>query len=393
MARQYSPKTFIRKVPNELFRQYFNGKPIELLVDWDEIGDTDANPIFDAIQSLDDHVRASVESDFTEINELAHVKGVLAILEEAHIRKVDWVEEFDALDNHYARAFWTFLKQPEYFEAAGAFHQMDRFGGWWRRFVGKRLKLKTDRKTMKAFREELQAIYRPQGRGRFCKVDRYQRQKPVRDCFFAYPEDMATSDIGYSDDGSFNRRPRRSALEVIFVYRPEQGVVELHAVGGKKLEEALARAFCVTILGLRGLPDEGDTTPYDLSPLKNTKFRFPTKPRDGVEAVELKSLRLDLPTDLKKGASRRIILSASSLRTASNAVYALLNDALDLKRVRLDDMLLAHAKMTFVFRPREGKRAKRLTFEVTYPDRCTLKDDPYDQIARKYLKVWGIARD
>jgi len=393
MARQYSAKTFIRNVPNELLRQYFNGVLIELPVNWDEIGDTDAEPVFDAIEMLDDRQRGTVESDFTEINELAFLPGTLAMLEEAKQRKDDLAEQFDALENHYARAFWTFVNKPEYFYAAGAFHQMDRFGGWWRRFVGKRLEPKTDRKTLEAFSDELKAIYRPQGRGRFCKVDRYQRRAPVRNCFFAYPEDMATSDIGYSEDGNFSRRPRRSALEVIFVYRPESGVVEVHADGGKTLEEDLARAFCVTILGLKGLPEEGDTTPYDLSPLKDTSFRFPTRPRDGIETVELKLLRLDLPTDPKKGTSRRITLSATSLRTAPNAVYMLLGDAIDLKRIKLKDVLLAQAKLTFVFRPRDGKRGKRLTFEVTYPDRCTLKDDRYDQIARRYLKVWGIARD
>lgn len=393
MARQYSAKTFIRCVPSELLRRYFERVPITLPLDWDALDDAEADPIFDAIQALDDRQRSTVESDFTEINELADLKGALAILEEARLRKADWIDQFDGLENHYARAFWTFLNQPDCFQAAGAFHQMDRFSGWWRRFVGKRLEPKRNRKALLAFSDEIKSIYRNQRRGRFCKVDPYQRLSPVRYCYFAYPEDMATSDIGYSDDGSFSRRPRRSALEVIFVYRPENGVLELHAVGGKQLEEELARAFCVIILGLKGLPEEGETTPYDLSPLKNTSFRFPTNPRDAIESVELKLLRLDLPTDPTKGTSRRITLSATSLRSAPNAVYTLLREAIDLKRIKFEDVQLAQAKLSFVFRPRETRRGKRLTFEVTYPDRCTLKDDRYDQIARKYLKLWGIARD
>lgn len=393
MARQYSAKSFIRSVPNELLKQYFERLLIPLALDWAALEDTDADPIFDAIQMLSDRQRATVESDFTEINELASLQGTLAMLEESEQRKDGLADQFEALENHYARAFWTFLNKPECFLAAGAFHQMDRFSGWWRRFVGKRIEPKTDRKTLDAFSEELRAIYRRQGRGRFCKVDPYQRLAPVRCCYFAYPEDLATSDIGYSDDGSFSRRPRRSALEIIFVYRSESGVIEVHAEGGKQLEEDLARAFCMIILGLKGLPQEGDTTPYDLSPLKDTGFRFPTSPRDNIESVELKLLRLDLPVDPKKGTSRRIMLSAASLRTAPNAVYTLLRDAINLRRIKLDDVLLAQAKMTITFRPRDGKRAKRLTFEVSYPDRCTLKDDRYDQIARRYLKVWGIARD
>ncbi|MCA9250650.1 MAG: hypothetical protein KDA54_05910 [Phycisphaerales bacterium] len=393
MARQYSPKTFIRGVPIDLLQQYFEGKGFTLGIDWDSVEDSDADPLFDAIQALTDRQRATVESDFTEINELAEEKGTQSILEEATIRGEDWFAQFEALENHYARAFWTFLNESECFEVAGAFHQMDRFRSWWRRFVGKRLEPKTNLKAVNKFSEELKSIYRPQGRGRFCKVDTYQRLKPVRWCYFAYPEDMATSDIGYADDGQFNRRPRRSALEIIFVYRPKNGVVEVHAAGNKQLKEDLARAFCVTILGLQGLPDDGEVTPYDLNGLKNSDFPFTTTPADNIESVELKLLRLDLPIAPDKGTGRRITIAVSSLRSSPNALYTLLSDAINLNCIDFDDVLLAQAKFTIVFRAIGSRRKKRLTFEVSYPDRCTLKDDPYDQIARRCLKRWGIARD
>lgn len=144
MARQYSAKNFIRKVPNSLLQQYFRERRINLGFDWDTIDETDADPIFDAVQALPDAQRGAVESDFTMINELACAAGTRAILEEAAFWSKDWSADFEKMENDYERAFWTFLNEPHRFEVAGAFHVMDRFSGWWRRFVGKRLEPGTD---------------------------------------------------------------------------------------------------------------------------------------------------------------------------------------------------------------------------------------------------------
>lgn len=144
MARQYSAKNFIRKVPNYLLRQYFRERYIDLRVDWDNRLETAADPIFDAVQTLPHRQRDMVEGDFTMINELACGAGTRAILEEAAFWSKDWSADSEKMENDYERAFWTFLNEPRRFEVAGAFHVMDRFSGWWRRFVGKRLEPATD---------------------------------------------------------------------------------------------------------------------------------------------------------------------------------------------------------------------------------------------------------
>lgn len=393
MTRQYSAKTFFRKVPNRLLQQYFRKRRIDLSVDWGDLDETDADPVFEALQALPDDRRGRVESDFTMINELACGVGVRAILEEAAFWGKDWSVQFEQMENDYERAFWTFLNELRCFEVAGAFHVMDRFSGWWRRFVGKRIEPATESDALEAFGRRLRTYYRRQGRGRYCHVDVYQRHNPERFCYFAYPEDIATSELGYDEGGKFSRRPRRSAFELVFVYRPEDGFVEMHAQGVKKVKEELADIFCTTILGLRALPDDSGREPYDLNCLKAANFPFTTESKDQVLGVELKLLRLDLPFDRTRGTGRRIVLAAASLPGAPNALHRLLEEAIDPRRVPMDDVVISQAKLKFTFRAVEGRRPKTLTFEITYPDRCTLKDDPHDQIAKKYLKEWGIARD
>ncbi len=144
------------------------------------------------------------------INELACGAGIRAILEEAAFWGKDWSADFEKMENDYERAFWTFLNEPRRFEVAGAFHVMDRYSGWWRRFVGKRLEPATESNALEELEGGIRAYYRRQGRGRHCHVDVYLRHDPERLCYFVYPEGIATSELGFEDGGKFGRRPRQS---------------------------------------------------------------------------------------------------------------------------------------------------------------------------------------
>ena len=119
--------------------------------------------------------------------------------------------------------------------------------------------------------------------------------------------------------------------------------------------------------------------------------QFNTDPKDRIAAVEVQTLRLDLPCVKSKGTRRRITVSANSLPEAPKAVYRLLHEAINKEHVRLGEVHISQAKFRMAFEPTDGQRPRTLTFDVTYPDRCTLRDDPYDQVAKKYLKEWGIA--
>lgn len=393
MAGQYSLKNFLRRVPNPLLKKYFS-KHKQFPVDWDSLGGNDCDPIFEAVQKLAVKQRARAESDFAIINEISDERGARAILEEGALWGKNWADSFAKMENDHARAFWTFLNHRNHFNAAGAFNEMDRYRSWWTRHVGKRLEAASKGKGFNAFKSELRKFYRGQGRGRFCDVDHYLRAGPARSCYFAYPEDMATSDVAYDDNGILVRQPRRSAFEVIFVYRHEEGDLEIHARGKKQEKEELARIFCTTILGLEELPDDSGKTPYNLECLKDPDYPLDAEPEDQVLGVELKLLRLDLPNDRKHGFGRRIQLSVASVTNTPKAVHQLIADAIDSSKLPLSDVQIGHAKMTIIFKPFEGNReTKRLTFDIRYPDRCTLKDDPYDQLAKKCLKRWGIAND
>ncbi len=138
------------------------------------------------------------------------------------------------------------------------------------------------------------------------------------------------------------------------------------------------------ILGLDGLPDE-KIKPYDLSKLKDKDFRFITDPQDGVDNVIIKMLRLDL-----SGFGNRRLTFEASGKSEGQPVHKLIEQALNKVKIPLDNTTVARARLQFKFKGREGKKGKTLTFEISIPDRCTLKDDPFDQIAKKYIEKWGF---
>lgn len=386
MSRNYSPKTFLRQTPNRILKEYFARKKLLTDIDFGALGKMEIDPILEAVNTLSEEQSSKIEADFRQAHEMACAKGAQLLVEEARFpfHNLDLSSVLESMESHYETALWFLINHPNVFRIASCFDYMDRVGGWKRHYVGEGLKPAVEEKDKKELARAISAFYKRQGRGRHCKVDNYLRDKPERHCYFAYPEDYATTDMGYDNDGQFTNWPRRPAFEVIFVYKPDNGNLEIYAKGKRREIEELQWIFCTTILGLTLLPDETGNR-FDLARLKDKNFDFVTDPSDGIKKVTIKMLRLDLPG--KPG--RRITLEASS-SNVKQPVHALIEQALSKTNVSYDEMVVSRAKLQFEFAPNNGSKGKTLTFDIFLPDRWTLKDDPADQIAKKYIEQWGL---
>jgi hypothetical protein len=384
--KEYSPKTFLRQTPNKTLKEYFARKDLLRDIDFDKLGETEIDTIAQAMEALPEKQRNNIEAELRQINEMACEKGILVLIEEAGsvFHEIDLLPIFEPMKNHYEKAFWVFLNQPLIFGIASDLAYMDSIGSWSSRKVGAGLTPAVEEKDKRNLADSVSEFYKKQGRGQRCHVDNYLRQQPERHCYFVYPEDYATTELGFDDEGKFYHRLRKPAFEVIFVYRPESGILEVSAKGGKKVVEALQEIFCKTILGLDGLP-KLDKRHFDLSKLSDKTLKFVTEPADGIEKVILRMLRLDLPPI----GNRRITLEASPSEDAQ-PVYTLIEKALNKSNISLDKAVISRAKIQIDFAGRDGKKGKSRTFEISSPNRCTLKDDPLDQIAKKYLEKWGF---
>lgn len=386
MSRQYSPRTLLRQTPNPALHQYFKTNGIELKVDWGALSPRRIDPLFDAIEALSNEQRDQVDQDFRQTFDMANPRGRLLLGEQAAVLGFDLGERLDGVENHYEAVMVVYIERREVLEIASCVHEMDRLGHWRKRLVGKRLHASEEPERLKAFEDALRRIYRKQGRGRCCHVDRYQRRAPLRFCYFAYPEDFPTSDIEYDEGQNFHRVTRRPAMENAFAYDPEAGTLEISATGPQKHKEALAEAFCVHILGLGALPPEDGSPRYTLEPAMDPSFAFPIEPEDGIARMEFKSLRVSIPDPEQSSYTMGVMPNGTP-----NAIRASMRR--NLSALALGDLFPSQGVILAEFKPVNGKRGKRVKATVTYPDRCNLGDDPSEQVVRRVLQRAGVANE
>ena len=302
---QYSPKKLIRNISNPLLKRYFDQRELLGETDWKGLEDHDTKPIMAAMDELEAADLQAIETDFNQINELATDNGSKLIFEEASFCNRPWSDKLGGMANDYERAMLAMIEDRRLIDIVSSCNEMDRFAEsrWKRWIVGKRLQVTDEREKLK---KGLRDLFKEQGRGQRCHIETLDRRDPERFCCFAFPEDYPKTDLGYDENNQFKRHTRRTATEIIFVYRPEDGILEMLGKGNKKEKEAIAEVFCKTMLGLTALPPPNQRPPYDLAVLKRKNFSFKTDPADNIESTEIRLMRFDLPG---KGY-RRMTLSA-----------------------------------------------------------------------------------
>ena len=392
MGNQYAPKRFFREIDLRLLRRYLEHVHLEHCLQLNAKGTVDPTATLKAIDELPPSIRRRIDADFSLVTEMAGDNGSVLIQDHAQFWRLPWAARLVELKNGHERALLALLEDRDRFEDLAGQIEMDRFADsrWWRRLVGKNLEHADDDAAIGKLQAAVQRVFESQGRGRRCHIDYSEGRDPVRFCYHAYPEDLPKTDPGYDDQNEFGRQVRRTALEVIFRYQPDIGRLDMIAPGNQQLKEEMAAAFCLTILNLPSLPEATDKPPYNLNVLRERSFEFLTEPVDNIERVELRMLRFDLPG----GSNRRLSISARPHRDEDPLlIYDVLDDVLDTTRLPLSALEVSQAQISMKFKGKGGARGKCLTFEVTHPDRCNLKDHAHDLIAKRYLTKWGIAHD
>lgn len=389
MGQPYTLKKLLRQVGPELLRTYFNQRKLLKRFDWSLLAGDPVEPLHRAIGDLSVDHRQAVETEFIRVTELADDAGSVLIRGEVDAHGMLWGQRLCEMKNGYERAFLVLVEAPELLRTLVEFRDMDRFAAarWTRRTVGRGLRPRRDAETLKALANAVSLVFQRQGRGRECHVDVHERQSPRRVCYFAYQEDFPQTTLGFDHKGNFGPQTVRTAIETIFVYYPDDGWLESVAPGSSALKDELAAAFCSRALGLDEAPPPSGRPPFDLALLKRRGFAFDTDPEDNIERVEVRQLRLDLP-----GASRpQIMVSTAAREYGGQSVHDVIDSVLNQARMPLSAMDVSKVKLCMKFRAGAGRRAKTVTFDITAPDRCNLKDTGVDAVARRYLRRWGLA--
>jgi len=386
VATPYASRSFFRQVANSLLREYFASRSLLDGVNWDDLGETDTGPIYDAWLELPQERRVETDADFHVVHDLADEAGIHVMIEEADYQHVDLVAALGELEDFHDQAMWVFLKHPKVFDIASRFSRADSLPNRsWQKRVGLPLRRPdTEDATIARFRQALVGYYvKHEGRGHNCTVEPYKRGEQYY--LFAYPEDHARAEQDY-EGAALRRRPHRPAFDLVFVYTPDHGTLDVYAPGGRKVIAVLQAIFTEVILGAP-LPDaEKDDRVFDLEPLQRRDFRWLYPPSSGIATVFLKRLRLSLIT----GEGERISVEGKKPGDVHDLYDALVGShgkpgpfAAHMLRVTQAEVHVDYAEIA-------GRKPGGKDFRVTWPNMCDLGQDDRDAVLREMLIASGI---
>jgi hypothetical protein len=391
VAKPFDPRKVLRQASNALLQQLFDrvagGLPG---LDWDAVDEADAEPVFAAWQALPADRRLAAQVALQEAHELAEPRGLALMAGEVGWRAAHRLAEFAALESRVDKAVWTLVTVPEAFEEAARYGRVDALaaGRFWHRRTGlpTRDGFTVTPATTDALAAALAAFYpAEQGRGHWCHVDHYARRGGA-EYFFAYLADYPDTHVLF-EGGALRRRAEHGAFDVVFVYGPADGTLEMYALGGRPVLSRLERLFGEAVLGAAVDPAEPDRPAFHLDGLKDPAFAFATEPEDGVAGARLRRLRLQVIA----APGRRVTFEVGQ-KGERGELYDMVADYLDQTALPLSAVRATLATIQLTFAAAPGARPRTLTFDVGHPSSCNLKNQPDEvrAVAERCLKRWGV---
>ena len=392
MARHFDPRRVLKEVSNRLLAEFFARRGGLPGVPWDELGETDIEPVFEAWQKMPEAEHLEVQVILQDVNELADERGLNVLVEEICRRAPDRADDLAALEGRHDKAMWAYLHAPLAFDEAALFARADALAAG--RYWTKRNSLpKQEVKVNKALRESLAGalttFYWPaQMRGRHCHVEHYRRANGA-EYFFAYLDDYPDSHIVFDDAGRFEKRADRYAFTNVFAYSPEEGALELYAQGGRKIIDPLQALFCKAVLDADVGPADPAKPAFRLDHLKDRGVPLPTDPEDRIAQVQVRDLRFEIV-----GSPRRRIRLEADPQSFNGDIYQMIDRYLNAENLPLSKLRVIHAQVRLTFVQEGAGRAKGLTFNVgLHSSDLKSKPDEMRVIGERCLRLWGVTHD
>lgn len=388
MSKTFDPRRILKRINNSLLRPFFDlhgGLPG---VPWDELRETQVEPVYAAWQNMPEEMRRHVQVILHDINELADDRGLKVLVEELQRSVPVNFGEFEALPGQADRAMWAYLTSRNAFTIAAQFARAEALatGRYWvkrNELPQQMIEMKDSIKT--ALQNDLsQFHWDRQMRGKFCVVEYYVRANGSQ-YFFAYLDDYPDKQLIFDDNGHMVPREDRRAFEHVFVYSSNDGSLEMFARGGKAVYGPLQQIFCKAALGLDVDPADPVRPAYTLDHLLLPNRTLRTDPHDRIASVTITRVRLQ-PID---AAGDYIELGLDPNRGVHHIDQAIA-EYLNTKRLSPDRVRVRQMSFKLLFTP-DGP-ARSLSFNVTCPSTSDLKSKPDElrTIGERCLRLWEV---
>lgn len=386
MITHFTLNGFLRRAANGHLAKYFRDNEVDLALDIEALKPRNNDPIIQAVDRLPDEQRGMLERDFGQVALLGNQAGVKQIRDEARYRELDLDAVLRREKSQVNMAFWTYLYQPQVFEAALRFAVPHLAGRYWKRRLPVASAPDVDlTEKVGALEAAVSRYFREvEGRGKACKVEHLLR-RPLQ-LFHAFPEDFPTAPLAWVQN-RLEPHPYRPAFEVVFVYEEVAGTLDVYFEGERATVERLWKLFAEVVLGIEKLP-EREQPAFVLEELKSQDFAFVRPAGSAIEDVRLKQLTLATLT-----RPSAIISVDADATNNPNAVHEMLDQLFSKEptpgRISLSQCRVIGTKVQVRIDPRDGTRSRTRTFELTGKT-ARLKHDGIDLELRQMLIESGI---
>jgi hypothetical protein len=389
MSKQATPKQLIRIFNGPLLFDFLEQNGVSCTIEDEK--KPSIEEILEWISSEDEEDIFAVLRDAYDFKESP--TGIQAILDEAafHGKSESIKESLDKLTHTQEKVLWTLLHEQDIFHKALSFAYSDKLSQRsWKKWPG------FPRKSPVDFGEKLENLGKrvssffnqSEGRGGHFHVDVLDRHGTIY--YFIslsdYPKHSTTFD---GPNKQFSRTARTDSFDVIFRFNPEVGSLDVYAQNASKKVKTLTGIFAEECLSIIELPEIPKKAVYNLEPLKNRSHLLPVKPQDGFSSSRVKAMRFFLPTGEKVDIEVKSKDYADDARGVMDTMSfkSLSGEYIDLKEAILHWVEIQLEMET------TGGKPKPFKFTLTSPDKCNLKERPEDEIVRRYLVDWGLAKE
>lgn len=389
MARHYAPKAVLRHLPLHLIRSFLATGPIAVGPDWHALADGDVNALYAAWRDLPPGHRESVELMLRQVHEMASEAAVRGMIAEARHRGHEVADDLAELDGHHAKALWVLIHHGPSFHVArqllAAAFPNGRFWNLTTGFGG--APYLATQAALQELRGAVSALYREQGRGHRCTSEEYERDGCLY--VFLYLDDYTHTHTAHDPRGTLTRSPLRPAFEVVYVYSPLRGTLDLFARGDAQFRDELLDRFCRTVLHRPTPFGATGRRSYRLSGLTDRAFPMPIDPALGMLGAAVRRLRLTMVDDLTQ------FVTLETKANSPTSVYDMLDRHFPRPQFPRHTLLVNQVTFTVRHCPVGSERVRTVSFDVSYPNACNLKSLPHDQreIGEWCLRRWGILND
>lgn len=392
MGQHRSPYSTLKHLDAELIRRFLSTHgEFRIPKDWAKLTPAKrADHARKFIVACDEPVRSRIEADLAVLGLFDHGDGTAWLIAAAqHFKQIEIERRLPALLGHFNRALMVSLEHEDAFSLAAAIAHAEAVRGsrsWFERGkvpCGVALDIQ---RVKEPIGQSLSAYYQEkQDRGRFHHVDIHQ-VGAERVYFFIQLSNHSESQEEFNERGGFSTPVRTRPFEALFVYDSKNGVLATHAAGGMNVINELQAIFGTVVLGCELEPVKKSDGIYTLDPILTRGFEFATEINDGIERVELKSLRCRV-----RNSKRRLTFEGDSERGPLDTLR-MIDEYLNRERIRREHLFPLSAEVTIHFTKPYYRDRKSLVVRIGYRNFSTVNDAPDSLVAllATLFKRWKL---